>query len=148
MQIKKIINGYEYEFEVSDNIILAKSICKNYLGYKIEQKTEGYHTQLFMIEAGQKDKKLIGTLIYNPKTENIILYKHINPQEHIHIKSKSFGINNEIIKNLRTSDKIVIDDGKDKYTISVANALKKGQYLHFTAFELQLFVPIENFKKL
>ena len=148
MQIKKVINGYEYEFEVPDNMIIAKSICKSYLGYKIEQKTEGYHTQLFMIASGQKDKKLIGTLIYNPKTENIILYKHINPQEHIHIKSKSFGINNEIIKNLRTSDKIVIDDGKDKYTISVANALKKGQYLHFTAFELQLFVPIENFKKL
>ena len=55
MQIKKVINGYEYEFEVSDNMIIAKSICKNYLGYKIEPKTEGYHTQLFMITSGQKD---------------------------------------------------------------------------------------------
>ena len=56
MKVTKVINGYEYEFEVSDNMIIAKSICKSYLGYKIDQNTEGYHTQLFMITSGQKDK--------------------------------------------------------------------------------------------
>ena len=151
MQITKIINGYEYEFEVPDNMILAKKIIGDYKGYKITQKTEGYLTELFLQEVGyftKKETKRIGTLIYKPDTQKVMLYKKINPTEHVHIKSKSFGINNEIIRNMRASDYIVIDDGQKKYTISVGNALKKGQYMHFKTYELQLFIPIENFKKI
>lgn len=151
MIIEKEINGYTYEIEVPENALIAKKIIGIYKGYVISQHTEGYNTQLFLHDINfpnQNEKKLIGTLIYKPEYERVILYKHINPQEHIHIKSQSFGINNEIIKNLRTSDYIIIDDSTNMYKISVGNALKKGQYLHFNAYELQLFIPIENFKKI
>ena len=151
MKIIKEHNGYEYEIEVPDNAIIAKKVVGNYIGYKITQSTEGYTTKLFLQNEGffeGKEKKCIGTLIYKPETDKVILYKKIDPKEHIHIKSSSFGINNEIIKNLRTSDTILIDDTKNLYSISVAKALKVGQYLHFTKFELQLFIPIDQFKKI
>lgn len=151
MIVTKMINGYEYEIEVPENAIIAKKIIGKYAGFEITQHTEGYTSELYLHNTGyfeSKEKKLIATLIYKPNIERVILYKHINPQEHIHIKSNSFGINNEIIKNLRTSDYIIIDDGSNKYKISVGNAIKKGQYLHFTKYELQLFIPIENFKKI
>lgn len=151
MKIIKEYNGYEYEIEVPDNAIIAKKVVGNYIGYKITQSTEGYTTKLFLQNEGffeDKDKKCIGTLIYRPETDKVVLFKKINPDEHIHIKTNSFGINNEIIKNLRTSDYIVVDDNKNTYCISVAKALKVGQYLHFTKFELQLFIPIDKFKKI
>lgn len=149
MLVKKEINGHIYEFELLDNAIIANKIKGRYLGYNLTQFTEGCVSKIYMQETGcmsSGKKKCIGTLIYNQDKEKITLYKNVNPKEHLHIKSNSYGVNSEIIKNLRTSDGIIIDDKKNKYYISVAKALKVGQYLHFNAYELQLFIPIEQFK--
>lgn len=151
MIITKNINGYDYEFEVTENYLVGKKIEGKYPGYNIRQETSGYLTKIFLKSTdfySAKEEKLIGTLIYKPEIDNILLYKNINPEEHIHIKSSSFGINNEIIKNLRTSDKILIQVGQEKYFISVSKAMKVGQYLHFNQYELQLFIPIKEFRKI
>lgn len=146
MLIEKEINGHIYEFEVPDNQLVAKKIAGTYTGYQLTQETEGYLSNIFMQEDCSKEVKKIGTLIYKPEHEKLTLYKHINPAEHLHLKTNSFGINNEIMKNLRASDRIVINDEKNKYQISVYKALKVGQYLHFSAFELQFFIPVKEFK--
>lgn len=151
MIITKNINGYDYEFEVTENYLIGKKIEGKYPGYNIRQETNGYLTKIFLKSTdfySTKEEKLIGALIYKPEIDNILLYKNINPEEHIHIKSSSFGINNEIMKNLRTSDKILIQVGKEKYFISVSKAMKVGQYLHFNQYELQLFIPIKEFRKI
>lgn len=150
MQITKEINGHEYTFEVTQNWLAAHDIAKCYDGYKIFHCTSCYCSKLYLQNTSvfeeNKEPKLIGTLIYNPDTERMILYKKVSDEEHKFIKGQSYGINNEIIKHLRTFDKIIIDNSSNRFEISVAKAIKVGEYLHFNKYELQLFIPIEEFK--
>ena len=151
MQIKKTIKGIEYTFEVPLNMIIAQDIAKSYDGYRIEQETNCYTSNLYKVNTSvflPKERKLIGRLLYNPNYDYITLYKFVNDDIHKFLKSDAYGINNEIIKHLRTCDKIMIRSKDNKYTISVAKALKVGQYLHFDKYELQLFIPIKEFKKI
>lgn len=151
MQITKEINGMEYTFEVPLNHIVATDIAKSYDGYRIEHNTECYISKLFKVNTSAflpKERKLIGTLKCNPETEIITLIKYVDDDVHKFLKTEAYGINNEIIKHLRPCDKILIVAGKSKFTISVSKALKVGQYLHFSKYELQLFIPISEFKQL
>lgn len=151
MQITKNIKGIEYTFEVPQNWMVAEEIKGNYDGYKLTHDTNCYCSKIYKTNTSfYEDKKVknIGTLIFNPETERITLYKYVNDEEHKFLKSQSYGINNEIIKHLRTFDKIIIENNKSKYLISVSKALKVGQYLHFDKYELQLFIPISEFKQL
>lgn len=148
MEIKKIINGHEYTFEVPQNFIVAEEIKGNYDGYKIIHETNCYSSTLYKANTNFYEKKKmqnIGILVFNPETEKITLHKFVNDAEHKFLKSQSYGINNEIIKHLRTFDNIIIHNKKDKFFISVSKALKVGQYLHFDKYELQLFIPISEF---
>jgi len=151
MQITKEINGREYTFEVPQNHIIAKDIAKSYDGYRIEFTTDCYTSKLFMVNTSAflpKERKLIGTLRYNPETEIVTLVKFVDDEIHKFLKMESYGINNEIIKHLRPCDQILIVAGKAKFKISVNKAIKVGQYLHFNKYELQLFIPISEFKNL
>lgn len=151
MEITKTINGHEYTFEVPQNWIVAEEIKGNYDGYKLTHETNCYCSKIYKQNTNffdDKEIKNIGTLIYNPETERITLYKHVNDEEHRFEKGLAYGINNEIIKHLRTFDKILIENKTNKFVISVAKALKVGQYLHFNKYELQLFIPISEFKQI
>lgn len=149
MRITKKINGIEYEFEIPLNHIIAKDIARSYDGYRIEQISECYSSFLYKVNTSAflpKERKLIGRLKYNPSTDNITLIKFVDDNIHKFLKAEAYGINNEIIKHLRPCDKILINANKTKYIISIAKALKVGQYLHFDKYELQLFVPIKEFQ--
>lgn len=149
MQITKVINGHEYTFEVPQNAITAKEICRSYDGYKIECEISCNTTWFYKINTGftvDKTPKMIGQLSYNPETERMTLYKFVDDEKHRFEASVSYGINNEIIKHMRVFDRIVISNKTNRFEISVAKAIKVGQYLHFDKYELQLFVPISEFK--
>lgn len=149
MQITKNINGHDYTFEVPENYIVAEEISGTYDGYKLTQETCCYCSRIFKKETSEfsgKEVKHIGTLIYNPDSSKITLHKFVDDAEHKFIKGQSYGINNEIIKRLRTFDRILIENKKNYFEIPVAKALKIGNYLHFDKYELQLFIPIEEFK--
>lgn len=149
MQITKEVNGHEYTFEVPENWIIAEEIKGNYDGYKIIQETSCYCSKLFRVNTSaflEKEVKQIGMLCYNPDTEKVTLFKFVNDEEHRFEKGQMYGINNEIIKHMRTFDRIVIENKTHKFEISVAKAVKVGQYLHFDKYELQLFIPIDEFK--
>lgn len=149
MEVVRIVNGHEYTFVVMPNWMVAEEIKGNYDGYKIEQETSCYKSVLYKINTGAfktKERKNIGTLICNPETEQITLYKFVNDEEHRFKSGQMYGINNEIIKHLRTYDRILIENKTNYFEISVAKAMKVGQYLHFDKYELQLFIPISEFK--
>lgn len=149
MKVTKIINGIEYEFEIPLNQELGSSMAQSYYGYKIQAKTNGYHTELYKVNTSAflpKETKLIGTLIYNIDIDQITLYKFVDMTKHKFIKSDSFGVNNEIISRLRPKDRIFISNGEVNYIISVRKALTVGKYLQFDKYEKQLFIPIEEFK--
>lgn len=149
MKVIKVINGKEYEFEIPLNQELASSITQSYYGYRIEDKTSGYHTELYKVNTSaflHKETKLIGTLVYNVNMDQITLYKFVDMTKHKFIKSDSFGVNNEIISRLRPRDRIFISNGEVNYIISVRKALTVGKYMQFDKYEKQLFIPIEEFK--
>lgn len=149
MNIKKFINGIEYEFEIPLNQELGNLMAQSYYGYRIETKTNGYHTELYKINTSAflpKETKLIGILIYNVGIDQITLYKFVDMTKHKFIKSESFGVNNEIINRLRPKDRIFISNGECNYIISVRKALTVGKYMQFDKYEKQLFIPIKEFK--
>lgn len=150
MQIKKVIRGVEYTFEIPFNQEIAKTMEQSYYGYRIVSKTAGYSTQLFKVNTSEflpKETKLIGTLIYDIDIDLITLYKYVDESVHKFIKSDSFGVNNEVISRLRAKDQILISNGKVNYKMSVRKALTVGKYMQFDKYEKQLFIPISEFKQ-
>ena len=149
MQVIREINGHQYEFEVPENWIIAEEMKGVYNGYKLSHETSCYSSKIYKTntsEFSDKETKNIGTLLFNPDTERITLYKFVNDEIHRFETGDAYGVNNEIIKRLRTFDRILIENKTNYFEISVAKAVKVGQYLHFDKYELQLFIPISEFK--
>lgn len=143
------VNIDGYNFVIPPNYIAGKEIAGIYDGYKLQVEIDCYTTKIYRLEAGffkTPERKLIGTLIYNPETSQMTLYKFVEMDKHHFIKGDEFGICNDIIKHLRSSDKIFISNGKQNYYISVSKALKVGEYKHFKDAELQLFIKLDDFK--
>ena len=150
MKIKMVKDGIEYTYEVPFNQEIGQSIAQSYYGYRIEAETTAYSTKLYKVNTSAflpKERKLIGTLVYDYEKDWLTLYKHVNNDINKFIKAESYGINNEIIGKMRSSDKIIIEDGKFLYSISVRKALTVGKYMQFDKYEKQLFVPISEFKQ-
>ena len=151
MQIKKVIRGIEYTFEVPFNHEIGQSIAQSYFGYKIEAETTAYATKLYKVNTSAflpNERKCIGTLVYDNDKDTITLYKHVDNNIHKFLKSESYGINNEIVSRLRAKDRILIEDDNFFYSISVRKALTVGKYMQFDKYEKQLFVPITEFKQI
>lgn len=151
MQIKKVIRGVEYTFEVPFNHEIGQSIAQSYYGYKIEAETTAYSTKLFKVNTSAflpDERKCIGTLVYDNEKDTLTLFKHVDNSIHKFLKSDSYGINNETVSRLRAKDRILIEDGKFLYSISVRKALTVGKYMQFDKYEKQLFVPISEFKQI
>ena len=149
MQIKKVKNGITYTYEIPFNQEIAHGMAQSYDGYRIEAITQAYSTKLYKVNTSAflpKERKLIGTLVYDCDTDTITLYKFVDNDIHKFLKADSYGINNEIISRLRAKDRIFISDGKINYIISVRKALAVGKYLQFDKYERQIFIPISEFK--
>jgi len=147
----KIINGRKYEFELTENLIVAREIAALDLkGYRIGHQTDGYETIFYFICKTHftTEKKEIGRLYYNVDTSKFSLIKYINPEYHIHHKSNSLGVNGVIFSKLRMGDYIFFKIGKNKtYKIRVEKATRVGHYLMNTDkdgiySELQFFIPL------
>lgn len=149
MRITKEIHGCKYEIEIPFNQEVAKSMEQNYYGYKIVSKTAAYSTKLYKVNTSAflpNETKLIGTLVYDIDGDILTLYKFVDMNIHKHIKSDSFGVNNEVISRLRPRDCILISDGERNYKMSVRKALTVGKYMQFDRYEKQLFIPISEFQ--
>lgn len=150
MQIVKVIRGVKYTFEVPFNQEIAQSIAQSYDGYRIEALTSAYSTQLYKVNTSAflpKERKLIGTLVYDNEIDVLTLYKFIDEKKHKFLKYESFGVNNEIISRLRAKDQLLISNGQVNFRISVRKALVEGKYMQFDKYEKQLFIPVEAFKQ-
>ena len=143
---KEIINGYE--FSIPYNEIIARQIDYCGLDYMLKHVTDCYCTDIYKIGP---DKKHIGKLIFNPDTKRLVLHKYINLEKHEMKTTQEFGINEKIFKNLRTCDLIVFHVNNVCYSITVAKAIKTGNYKYFKGSwnsELQAFIPISELKEL
>lgn len=149
MQIVKVIRGIEYTYEIPFNQEVAHGMAQSYDGYRIEAITQAYTTKLYKVNTSAflpKERKLIGSLVYDTDTDTITLYKFVDNDLHKFLKGDCYGINNEIISRLRAKDRVLISDGKVNYKISVRKALTVGKYMQFDKYEKQLFIPIDAFK--
>ena len=146
-------NGKVFEYETGRNYTVAKQIKGNYVGFSLGHSTSGYVSEiLFKSNNFFEDKKPknIGSLIYDPATDIITYFKHIQQAKHEFHKSESLGINNNILSNLCPKDKIVIiehvENKKYIYSISVRKAISVASYMTFKNYEKQAFIPKSEFK--
>ena len=141
------INGYQ--FVIPYNEIIARQIDYDGMDYKLKHSTDCYCTEIFKIFG--REKKNIGKLIFNPDTKRLVLHKFINLEKHEMKTTAEFGINEKIFKNLRACDLIAFHVNNVCYTITVAKAIKVGNYKYFKGSynaELQAFIPIVELKEL
>lgn len=71
--------------------------------------------------------------------------------KHLHRKSNSWGLNNELLTRLqemKVENIMWFDTEQNKtYVSTLEDWIKKGEYLHFKGFELQRFLNDKHFKK-
>lgn len=77
--------------------------------------------------------------VYDPIEKTLQLKR--NSQKHYHYKSKSYGVNSELLNNLEI-DKVKFNIDKKLYMIPISE-FKYAKYLNFNqqGFELQKFLP-------
>jgi len=154
---KKIINGYEYEMHGYPNALLAYNITRLYDGYFLKTEVKDNVTNIFWQSGNYFKRKLkfIGKVVYDLSTDTMTYIKYGFKQElHEFHKDNSFGLNWDVIRELRAKDYIRIEEpttkpkGKNIYTISVSKLLSDKKFRHFKTegYEKQIFVPKENFK--
>ena len=146
-------DGKTYEYETGRNFTIAEQIKGDYVGYKLGHTTDGYVSSIYFKNNGyfeDKEKKHIGSLMYNPDTDIVTYYKRVQQAKHEFHKSESFGINNEILSNLCPKDRIVIIEcvgtKKNVYSISVRKAISVASYMTFKNYEKQAFIQKSEFK--
>ena len=154
---KKIINGYEYCVYGYPNALLAQNITRLYDGYFLKTEVKDNVTNIFWQSGNYFKPKLkyIGKVVYDLSSDTMTYIKYGFKQElHEFHKDNSFGLNWDVIRELRAKDYVRIEEptikprGKNIYTISVSKLLEHKTFRHFKAegYEKQVFVPIEDFK--
>lgn len=147
-EIVKEVNGHKYTFTITYNEIIARQIDYTGMDYCLTHKTNCYVSEI--IKRVQNEEKNIGKLIFNDKTKLLSLHKFINSDSHKMQTTSEYGVNEKIFKNLRVCDKIIFHVGQEVYKISVAKALKVGNYKHFknsyNSDDLQFFIPTSELK--
>lgn len=151
MQEVRTINGMEYTFEVTENVIFAREVCKQeFNGFRIEHESSCYTTNFYKVFGGER--KHLGLLQYNSNNGKFYLWKFIKTQKHTYINGQEYAVNRSIIAKMRPDDYIYfVVDGKNTYKIRVEKALKVGNCKNFAYSgynsELQLFIPISELKE-
>lgn len=152
MQEIRVINGIEYTFEITENVIFAREVCKQqYNGFKIEHETSCYQTNFYKVFGGER--KHLGLLIYDADTGKFNLWKFIKTKKHTFINGQEYAVNRAILAKMRPDDYIYFKvDNKLLYKIRVEKALKVGNCKNFvyTGYnsELQLFIPIAELQEI
>ena len=146
-------NGKVFEYETGRNYTISKQIVGNHVGFSLGHSTNGYVSEILFKSNNffdNKQPKNIGSLIYDPATDIVTYYKHIQQAKHEFHKSESLGINNLILSNMCPKDKIVIvehvENKKYIHSISVRKAILCASYMTFKNYEKQAFIPKSEFK--
>lgn len=138
---------------------IAEKIKGNYDGYKLLCSFEGNNATIYFESRNYLDnrRKNIGTLCYNPETENITYSKYgfVSSAHEFH-KADSIGICYEILKYLiPAGDCILITEKSEssikKYFISARKAHTFATPANFYNFknqgyEKQVLIPKSEFK--
>ena len=157
VSFNETINGCQYECYGYPNALLAKNITKLYDGYFLKTEVKDNVTNIFWRSSHyfKPRLKFIGKVVYDIASDTMTYIKYgFKPELHEFHKDSSFGLNWDVIRELRAKDYIQIEEptikpkGKNIYSISVNKLLSDKTFRHFKAegYEKQVFVPRENFK--
>jgi len=149
-----------YDFYTNRAYEIAQKIAGEYDGYVLGWKAEGYNATIYFKSKNHfrsGELKNIGTLCFDPKTENITYYKvGFVETEHKFKKAESLGVCWDILRKLTPDDWILIQEKTKsgllkRYSMSVRMALTfavEENFMQFKeqGFEKQLFIPEEAFK--
>lgn len=175
MNIKKVINGHEYDFVYPDSWYVADCICKKPNEYyELTAKKEGFVAQIYKQDKKtisnfydrehsekvidkNKTPQCIGWLIWNPDTNQIVFRKtSVDSERHEYHREDCFAVSYDVFSNLRDGDVIQIHgedfdkDGKSTPTIfriKKYKAAKVGDFKQFLGHGLQYFIPKSAFFK-
>lgn len=150
---------YDYDFYTNRAYEIAQKIKGDYDGYSLDWKVSGYNAEIIFRSKSHfnKEQKHIGTLCFDPKTENITYYKvGFKESEHKFKKSNGLGLCWDILKHLTPVDWILIQEKTKeacikRYSMSVRKALtfateENFNYFKDQGFEKQVFIPEEAFE--
>lgn len=98
-----------------------------------------------LVLIGEGRRRNIGTIMLK-KRELIVKRKR---KEHLHWKSNSYGLNDNLIRNAKLFDTVRLIDEHAEYKMKRQDILDKGALLFFKqkGFELQIFMSLETLAK-
>ncbi|NRA76801.1 MAG: hypothetical protein HRU18_01225 [Pseudoalteromonas sp.] len=108
---------------------------------------------IYLYLKAKDEERNIGRLFHRGSNGAISYHKSgLVDEKHLYRKCNGYGINDAILQKLPDDGIIVIDSDSGRYACKVKHARRKevGYYYHYLAkgFELQKFIPKNNFKKL
>lgn len=157
MRIVKVVNGIEYVFDVGRNYEIGEQIKGDKDGYSLIHQFDGFNSTIFFKSRRffDSEQKNIGILLYD-HTSDIVTYKKYGFKKEIHEfkTAEAFGLNWDIVSNLKAKDRVVIEEKADNkkilYLISVSKLLRFQNFRYFKSdgFEKQIFIPVCEFRRI
>lgn len=175
MNVKKVINGREYDFVYPDSWYLADCICKRQNNdYELTAKKGGFVAEIYKqdkksisnfydsehkVAVPDKNKKqqCLGWLIWNPETNQIVFRKtSVDSEKHEYHREDCLAVSYDVFSQLRDGDIIQIHGeelDKDGNSIPTIFRIKKykaakfGEFKQFIGYGLQYFIPKSAFFK-